>query len=362
MTSNNLPPVSVKRAAVWLPDHFETAATIAHQAGLPVEVVEKKMGIGKKYRADLETQPSTMAVNAAKHVLQGVDPNSVDALIWTGSEYKDHIVWSAGIYVQEQLGLKNAWAIDIAARCSTNVVGLKLAKSLMQTNPELKRVLLCGGHKTGDLVNYQDPKSRFLYNLADGGSAMLLERGEGNRILESSVITDGAFSLDVIIPGGGTKHRVRDGVPSNDTYLQVPEVDSMRIRLERKSLPNFLHVIREAARKSMPGRPIDYLGILHMKKSIHDEILKHVELKPEQSIYLDQYGHFGAPDQVLSLGLAERRGLLKPGAHVVLASAGIGYTWSAISVEWNEPCFVQASLDEAEPPMNSQPRLAPLTF
>lgn len=345
----NLSPISIKKSAVWLPKQFETAEQIAEASGLPANVVSEKMGIHRKFRAPLETQPSEMAVQAARQVLEGIDPDSVDALIWTGSEYKDHIVWSAGIFVQKQLGLKNAWAVDIGARCSTNVVSLMMAKSLMQTNPKLKRVLLCGGHKTGDLVNYKDPKSRFLYNLADGGSAMLLEKGEGNRILESSIITDGDFSLDVIVPAGGTRQRIRDGVKLEDTYLQVPNVESMRIRLEKKSLPNFLSVIRGAAEASKPHQPIDYLGILHMKKSIHDEILNQIELKQEQSVYLQDYGHFGAPDQVLSIGLAERRKLLKPGAHVVLASAGIGYTWSAISVEWNEPCFIQSSLDSFEP-------------
>lgn len=176
MKLSELTSVSLKKSSVWLPDHYETAASIAHQSGLPESVVEKKMGIGRKFRAGPDIHPSDMAINAAKFVLEGVDPLSIDALIWTGSEYKDHIVWSAGIFVQNALGLEKAWAIDIGARCSTNVLGLKIAKSLMQTHPELKRVLLCGGHKTGDLVNYKDPNCRFLYNLADGGSAMLLLR------------------------------------------------------------------------------------------------------------------------------------------------------------------------------------------
>ena len=93
-----------------------------------------------------------------------------------------------------------------------------------------------------------------------------------------------------------------------------------------------------------------------MKKSIHDEILRNLELSESQSVYLENYGHFGAPDQVLSLGLAERKHLLKPGHHVVLASAGTGYTWSALSMEWNEPCFVQSCLDEVEPRRDSEKR------
>lgn len=341
--------INLISSAVWLPKTFEDSASISEKSGIPKDVVEKKMGIIKKCRAPKDCHPSQMAINAAKSALEGIDPLSIDLVIWTGSEYKDYHVWSAGIYVQEQLGLKNAWAFDMAARCSSNVVGLKIAKNMMIADPSIKRVLLCGGHRTGDLVNYQDASSRFLYNLSDGGSAMVVEKSdvEFNTILESSIITDGAFSEDVIIPGGGTKKRSRDGLGEFDTYLTCPDITGMRERLADRSLENFFKVIKNSATNSM-NKPIDYLALLHMKKSAHDALVEGLELREDQSIYLDQYGHFGAPDQVLSLGLAERRGLLKKGDHVSLASAGIGYTWSAISLRWDGPCFKQTTLDNFE--------------
>jgi 3-oxoacyl-[acyl-carrier-protein] synthase-3 len=330
--------IVIKKAAVWLPEGFEDSNFIARESGVPEHVIRTKMGIARKCRAAKDMHPGEMAVRAARNVLKGIDPLSVDMVIWTGSEYKDYIVWTAGIYVQRELGLKNAKSFDISARCSNKILGLHIAKSLMQTDPKLKRVLLCGGHKTGDLVNYKDPNTRFLYNLAEGGSAILLERGESNPLLDSSIITDGDFSTDVIVPAGGTRFPTRDNTDVSMTYLQVPDVDGMRERLEKRSIVNFLNVIKEASANSL-SKPIDYLALLHMKKSAHDAILEPLELKQSQSIYMDHYGHFGAPDQVLSLGLAEKRGLLKKGDHVVLASAGIGYMWSAMSLRWDENTF-----------------------
>ncbi len=332
--------IGIKSMAVWLPPEFETGEDIAIKANLPLHVVKDKMGIVRKCRATSEMHPSMMAVEAAKKALYGIDPLSVDMVIWTGSEYKDHIVWSAGIFVQRELGLKNAFAFDIGARCSNKILGLVIAKSMMESNPHLNRVLLAGGHKTGDLVNYNDPSSRFLYNLADGGSAILLERGAKNELLSSSIVTDGDFSLDVIVPAGGTRLPLRSNPRQEDTYLQVPDVEGMRQRLEKSSIQNFLKVIKDASSRSM-NKPIDYLALLHMKKSAHDEIVKLCELKDEQSIYLNHFGHFGAPDQVLSVGLAERQNRLKIGDHVCLASAGIGYTWSAISFRYEVPTFNQ---------------------
>ncbi len=344
--------IGIKKAALWLPHGYESGQHISEQSGIPEDVVTEKMGIKRKCRASCDQHPSMMAVEAARAVLKDEDPLSIDCVLWTGSEYKDYCVWSAGIFVQRELGLKNAYAFDIAARCSSNVVGLDLAKMMMTANPRLKKVLLCGGHKTGDLVNYKDDKSRFLYNLADGGAAVLIEKGAANRILSSSIITDGDFSLDVIIPGGGTRKPWREQPHRDDSYLTVPDIKGMRERLAEKSLDNFIRVIKTAATESMQ-KPIDYLALLHMKRSAHDELLRRLELEQKQSIYLDHYGHFGAPDQILSLGLAERKGLLKKGQHVVLASAGIGYTWSALSIDWQEPCFIQNSIDHWQQPLDS---------
>ena len=336
--------ICLSRIAVWLPEGYEDAALISRESGVPEEVVAAKMGIKRKCRAKPEEHPSIMAVAAARKLLVDMDPDSIDLVVWTGSDYKDYPVWTAGIYVQEQLGLRKAWAFDIAARCSTNVVAIKVVKSMMHSDESLKRVLLCGGHRTGDLVNYKDPKARFLYSLSDGGSAILLERGEENPILESRVITDGSFSEDVILPAGGTRHRIRESVSHEHTFLNVPDIAGMRERLAARSIENFARVIKQAATASMT-RPIDYLALLHLKRSAHDAILSSVDLSTEQSIYMDHFGHFGAPDQVLSLGLAERYDRLQAGDHVVLASAGIGYCWSAVSIRWDRPAYLNNDLD-----------------
>ncbi len=335
--------IVLKSAAVYLPEGREFGADIAAKSGLPLHVVTDKMGIVEKRRAPADLHPSTMAVEAAKLAMADIDPNSIDVIIWTGSEYKDHIVWTAAIHVQKLLGCRRAVAFDLSARCSTGILGLKLAKDLLASNPQWQRVLLCGGHRTGDLVDYTDQSARFLYNLADGGSAMVVERSQtttGNALLNAAIITDGDFSTDVIVPAGGTRTPTREHPDAKDTFLRVPDPEGMKQRLDAVSLKNFLQVIRDAAGE----RPIAYLALLHMKRSAHDAIVKDLGLRPEQSIYLDHFGHYGSPDQVLSLGLAEQRGLLTPGDVVVFASAGIGYMWAASAFEWQTPTFSPVAL------------------
>ena len=59
-------------------------------------------------------------------------------------------------------------------------------------------------------------------------------------------------------------------------------------------------------------------------------------LRPDQSIYLEKYGHVGQVDQILSLHLALQEGKVKDGTVVSMIAAGIGYVWSANVIKWGE--------------------------
>jgi 3-oxoacyl-[acyl-carrier-protein] synthase-3 len=109
----------------------------------------------------------------------------------------------------------------------------------------------------------------------------------------------------------------------------------MAQRLGETSLPNFIRVIRESVEKS--GATLDdvaFMGITHMKYSFYMQILESIGLTPDQSVYLENYGHIQSVDQALALQLGLAQGKIKAGDLIVLAGAGTGYTWSAIALRW----------------------------
>jgi len=117
--------------------------------------------------------------------------------------------------------------------------------------------------------------------------------------------------------------------------LDVAQPEYMARRLGETSLPNFARVIREAVEQSGAALfDVKFLGITHMKRSFYLEILEAVGLTPEQSVYLEDYGHIQSVDQVLLLQLGLQQGKIKPGDLIVLAGAGVGYTWSAAAIRW----------------------------
>ncbi|NOZ83241.1 MAG: hypothetical protein GXP60_00230 [Epsilonproteobacteria bacterium] len=51
---------------------------------------------------------------------------------------------------------------------------------------------------------------------------------------------------------------------------------------------------------------------------------------------MENYGHIGQNDQVLSIYLGIKNGKIKKGDLVVMAGAGIGYIWAATTILWKQ--------------------------
>ncbi|MBE4909268.1 3-oxoacyl-ACP synthase [Bacillus luteolus] len=336
-----MPTIGVLSTGVYLPETYETAEEIAAKSGIPQDVIEKKLGITRKPIPGSADHTCQMGINAAKKAIAkaGIDPLSIDLVIYIGEEHKEYPLWTAAIKLQQEVGAENAWAFDVAMRCGTTVMALKVAKDMMIADSSITTVLLAGGYRNGDFIDYENPRTRFMYNLGAGGGALLLQKGiEKNQVLETTIMTDGSFSEDVVVVAGGTKEPITaEAIENKRNMLDVLDPKGMKLRLEEKSMKNFLKVIRSSLEKSgYTEDDIDYLGILHMKKSAHDFVLNELGLSDNQSIYLNEYGHIGQIDQILSLELAEKSGKIKAGDIIVLVSAGIGYAWGATTIKWGE--------------------------
>ncbi|MEK5443826.1 3-oxoacyl-ACP synthase [Fredinandcohnia sp. FSL W7-1320] len=339
--------VGIISTGTYIPKDFLTGEDISKRSGIPKEIVEKKLGILKKPIPGPDDHTCEMGIIAAREAINKakISPLDIDLIIYIGEEHKEYPLWTAAIKMQQELGAVNAWGFDVAMRCGTTIMALKVAKNMMRSDDSIKTVLLAGGYRNVDFIDYENPRTRFMYNLGAGGGAILLQRGvQKNHVLESHLITDGTFSEDVVVVAGGTKNPItKEALEQKLNMLDVLDPEGMKQRLEEKSMQNFLKVIRTALEKSgYTEKDIDYLGILHMKKSAHDYVLKELGLSEERSIYLNEYGHIGQIDQILSLEIAEKKGKIKEGDLVVLVSAGIGYAWGATAIKWGD-CSCQLS-------------------
>ncbi len=333
--------VGIVGTGVYLPKKIMTAAEIAAATGgvWSEDAVRSKLGINQKYIAGPDEGTQEMGALAALKCLEktGVDPKEIDLILCMGEEWKEYPLTTSALYIQDRIGAVNAWGIDVQNRCCTCVSAMKIARDMMVADETINTVLIAGGYRNGDFVDYTDKDMSMMYNLSCGGGAILLKKNYGkNLLLGSKIIADGSLSRTAGVEIGGiakpfTPENVEEGYRS----LRLLDAKKMKDRLNIVSMPNWYKCIDESlAQAGLERKDIDYLDILHIKRSGHRGMLADLGLTEEQSIYLEDFGHIGQVDQILSLELAIEQGKVKPGSVVCMIAAGIGYVWSANIIRW----------------------------
>jgi len=338
---NNI-PVGIVGIGVYLPKKIMTAKEISEATGgvWSEDAVRNKLGINQKYIPSDEPCDGTqeMGALAALDCLEscGIDPLEIDAILCFGEEWKEYPLTTSACYIQDRIGAKNAWCLDVQNRCCTTVSAMKLAKDILRSDEDCKTILVAGGYRNCDFIDFTDSGVSFMFNLAAGGGAVILQKGyEKNQLLGSHIMSDGS----VVHTCGSKVGGITDPVTAENIgefgMLRLMDSPKMKGLLNTTSMPNWYHCIDEALRKSgMTRKDIGYLDILHIKRSGHLGMLKDLGLTEEQTIYLEDYGHVGQVDQILSLKLALEQGKVKPGTVVCMIAAGIGYTWAANVIKW----------------------------
>ncbi|MCX7026596.1 MAG: 3-oxoacyl-ACP synthase [Spirochaetes bacterium] len=330
--------VGIAGIGIYLPPGRMTAAQLATASGVPEEIIRSKFGIQSKPVAGPEDTTAEMGYRAAVAALEdaGVEASELDLIIWCGSQHKDYPCWLAGLKVANRLGANKAWSFDMEAMCGSMMAALDVAKSLMLVRGDLKNVLLVSGYRNNDLIDLAYPPTRFMMDIGSGGSACVLVKDLGrNEILNSAFRGDGSLSEMCVVPVLGSKAWPPKPQDAEKPFFVVPDEKAFKDKLHDVTMPNFYAVIRDALAKSGYSQAeIGYLAILHFKRSAHMAVLEELGLRVEQSTYLEDYGHLGQNDQLLSIKLGLEADKIKDGDKIVLVGAGLGFVWASTIVRW----------------------------
>ncbi len=334
-------PVGLEALGVYIPKERHTSEYISKETGIPKNIIEEKFGLSGKSIPGPEDHTVQMGANASFQALKraNITPEDLDVIIWAGEVHAERPLVVNGIKLQQLLGNPmNSWAFDVNQRCGTFLVGMLIAKSLIQTNPNINRILVASGYRNCDLINYKNQRSRFMISLAASGVAAIIRADyKRNEILGISAISDGRFADDVYVPAGGTIQPITSKALDDGLhYLDVPDPEGLKERLDKYSMDSFVRVIDNALTQSGYTREdINYLALLHMKRSAFEYVAKTVGVDPySQSTYFEDIGHNGQNDGIISIEYGIKDGKIKNGDIVVIVSAGIGWAWNAGVIKW----------------------------
>ena len=320
-----------------MPETWMPAADVAARSGIPEDVIIERFGLDGKHIAGPDDHVSTMAAAAGMQAIEraGLSVDDVDVVAYFGSMWKDYNVWSAAPKVIDILGIKNAWALEMANVSCGAPVAISTVAGMLAGDPSINNVLLVGGCRESHLLDYTNERSRFMFNFGDGGAAALLSTSlPGHEILSYKIITDGRFADDVAVYAGGSRMPASlESIENSRHYLDVIDPPSMKERLDPVSGPNFVKVVEDVCTQAgVNVSDIKLLPILHTKQSIHHWIVDSIGVPRDRAVYIRRHGHMSGLDTIV--GLDMRQDDLEQGDLVLLLSAGTGYTWACTLIRW----------------------------
>jgi 3-oxoacyl-[acyl-carrier-protein] synthase III len=322
-TAPALPITSTRRArmasiAMSVPEQIVANEQIAERVGVSSDWIVSRTGVRERRVIADGARQDELAAAAGREALEraGVEPSDLD-LVMVATVAPDELLPNTAPLVAELLGARRAGAFDVGAGCTGFVTALSIAAAQVES-----------GRADSALVVGVDVLSRFT-DRDDKRTAGLFADGAGAAVVAPSTNGDGTIGPIVLGADGSgapaicathAEHKIR--MQGHDTFREAVR------RLSEATLA-------AAERADLDLDEIDLFVYHQANTRILAAVGERLELDPDRVIdCIDRYGNTSSATVPIALVEAEAAGQLEPGAKVLLAAFGAGFTWGAGVVEW----------------------------
>jgi len=243
------------------------------------------------------------------------DAEDVDRIV-VATTTADRIVPGLGPEVAAALGLRCP-AYDVNAACAGFLYALDEAAAAVESG-RARCVLVCGADALSRITDHGDRSTAVL--LADGAGAVVVAGGELDLGCRPFVLGSDPGRADLL----GTDARGLLRMQGREVY--------------RHAVDRMAEAAAEALRRANLGvEDVDALVAHQANARIVEATAVALGLPRERvALNVDRVANTSAASVPLALADAERDGLLRPGATVLLAAFGAGFVWGAGIVSWKE--------------------------
>ena len=291
---------------------------------------------------------SDLAVAGMEHLFKNglLDRDGFDALILV-TQSPDHFMPPTSNIIQGRLNLKrDLLCLDINQGCAGFVIGLIQAFMLLEQET-VRRVVLINADV---LSRKTSPKDRNSFPLiGDAASITVVERDPEDSVIHANLKMDGSRNEALIIPAGGLR------LPSSPETAVLEDVgdNNLRakdhLRMDGSAVFNFVQMeVPELIENllstlGVPLEKVDYILCHQANRFMLEKLADKLKL-PRAKMPGNVVEHFGNSSGVtipmtITFNLAAH--LRRNRSRVVLASYGVGLTWSAMLLELGGLAFCE---------------------
>lgn len=291
---------------------------------------------------------SDLAVAGLEHLFKNglLDRAGFDALILV-TQTPDHFMPPTSNIIQGRLNLKcDLLCLDINQGCAGFIIGLIQAYMLLEQET-VRRVVLINADV---LSRKTSPKDRNSYPLiGDAASITVIERDPEDSVIHANLKMDGTRNEALMIPAGGLR------LPSSPETAALEDVGDHNLRakdhlrMDGSAVFNFVQtevpeqIENLLATGGVPLEKVDYILSHQANRFMLEKLADKLKL-PYAKMPSNIVEHFGNSSGVtiplvITFNLAAH--LRQNRSQVVLASYGVGLTWSAMLLELGGLAFCE---------------------
>lgn len=302
--------------------------------------IEAKTGIRARHIVAKEECASDLAFSAAEKLIagMGLDRSRIDGLLLC-TQSPDFYLPTTACILQHRLGLStDCAALDFNQGCSGYVYGLYLAAGLVRSGMA-NNVLLLTAETYSKYIHPRDRSARVLFGDA-AAATLVTSSGDGARIGDFALGTDGSGSANLIVPVGGARQPVclggRTGRTDEGGSVRTDEnlfMDGQELfTFTLKRVPE---VISNLLSKTKLTREQVNWFIFHQANAFMNERLRAKLHIPKESapVALESYGN--TVSSTIPITMYEYATKFVVGEKVMLVGFGVGYSWGACLLEWD---------------------------
>ncbi|MGZ3775743.1 MAG: 3-oxoacyl-ACP synthase III family protein [Pseudobdellovibrionaceae bacterium] len=303
------------------------------------EWITQRTGIKQRFWVEASQCTSDLALEAARGAIEdaGIQTKDIDMIIFATSSPDTDIPGSAS-FLQAKLDLGGIPYFDIRQACSGFLYGIDLADKFIRSG-QYKCVLLVGAEVQSKGLDLT-PRGRGVSILfGDGAGAVILQATTVNNpetdsfVQATKIHADGHFAKELWMPCPGSAFGEKRLTPQMiEEGTVYPEMNGRLVFMHAVTkMPEVLNEALTASQKTLPE--IDMFFFHQANMRINQKVGEDLGI-PSEKIYntIEKFGNTTAATIPLGMWDAKKKGLLKPGMLLGLASFGAGFTWASTIV------------------------------
>lgn len=307
----------------YLPAQVRTNADLEKMVETSDEWIVTRTGIRERRVAAPDENVATMGFAAAKRALEmaGIDKKDI-GLIVVATTSSSHAFPSSACMIQQQLGIEDCAAFDLAAACAGFTYGLSVADQFIK-NGAVKYALVIGADALTRTLDPEDRGTIILFG--DGAGAVVLGASEEPGIISTHLHADGRYGELLSLT---YQDRSQQDQPS---YLKMSGNEVFKV-----AVTELAHVVDETLQaNNLEREALDWLVPHQANLRIISATARKLGMGMDKVVVtLDRHGNTSAASVPAAFDEAVRDGRIQRGQLVLLEAFGGGFTWGSALVRF----------------------------